>query len=126
MSTSAAVTWSCATPKAYSPIHVTGVIQCIDINLNMPIVTVEQITPELGNRNTGELANQARLSIFGPLRRSPRTYNIIFIIIMVYVFINTFSSIKNSRLPSWIAFYFYRQAFTLYQNSVLEKHLAIL
>jgi hypothetical protein len=40
----------------------------------MPIITVEQYTPELGNSNTAELANKARLSIPGPLRRSPRQF----------------------------------------------------
>ncbi|KIJ32883.1 hypothetical protein M422DRAFT_265218 [Sphaerobolus stellatus SS14] len=48
-------------PKPNSPVHVMGPIDCIDANTKLPVVTVEELTLEVGNRKLAEIANLARL-----------------------------------------------------------------
>ncbi|KIJ42583.1 hypothetical protein M422DRAFT_48192 [Sphaerobolus stellatus SS14] len=49
------------TPKAHSPIHITGFIDCIDSKSGLPVITIEDLTLEIGNRRVTELANMARI-----------------------------------------------------------------
>ncbi|KIJ44871.1 hypothetical protein M422DRAFT_251494 [Sphaerobolus stellatus SS14] len=49
------------TPKKNSPIRITGFIDCIDNQSRLPVITIEELTLELGNKRVAELANHARI-----------------------------------------------------------------
>ncbi|KIJ23692.1 hypothetical protein M422DRAFT_275676 [Sphaerobolus stellatus SS14] len=49
------------TPKPNSAIHITGFIDCIDNMNGIPVITIEDLTLEIGNRRVAELANTARI-----------------------------------------------------------------
>jgi hypothetical protein len=49
-------------PLPQSPIHVTGPFQCIDHNTRLPVLIVEDLTFNVGDRRVAELMNEARLA----------------------------------------------------------------
>ncbi|KIJ32920.1 hypothetical protein M422DRAFT_265260 [Sphaerobolus stellatus SS14] len=51
------------TPKIYSPVQITGFIDCIDTFNQLPVITVEDITLEVGNKIVAEKVNQARVDL---------------------------------------------------------------
>ncbi|KIJ40832.1 hypothetical protein M422DRAFT_256274 [Sphaerobolus stellatus SS14] len=58
-------------PKPFSPVHITGPIDCIDSVTGFPVVTVEDFTPEIGNRKA-EIPNY-RSGLLPDLKFSYRT-----------------------------------------------------
>ncbi|KIJ41800.1 hypothetical protein M422DRAFT_255114 [Sphaerobolus stellatus SS14] len=60
------------TPKLHSPMHITGFIDCLDEFSLIPVITIEELTLEVGNNRVAELINQARLdSIRSNIGRDP-------------------------------------------------------
>ncbi|KIJ23517.1 hypothetical protein M422DRAFT_275890 [Sphaerobolus stellatus SS14] len=51
------------TPKLYSPVQMTGFIDGIDSCNDLPIIAVEDITLEIGNKLVAEKINQARIEL---------------------------------------------------------------
>ncbi|KIJ23479.1 hypothetical protein M422DRAFT_275925 [Sphaerobolus stellatus SS14] len=49
------------TPKLYSPVHITGFFDCIDNFSLTPVIIIEELTLEVGNKRVTELINQARI-----------------------------------------------------------------
>ncbi|KIJ42586.1 hypothetical protein M422DRAFT_254367 [Sphaerobolus stellatus SS14] len=49
------------TPKRHIPIRIPGFIDCIDNKWHLPVIIVEELTLELGNKRVAELANHARI-----------------------------------------------------------------
>jgi len=48
-------------PEEYSPVHITGPIDCLDTRTHLPVIIVEDITVDIGDRRIAELANEARV-----------------------------------------------------------------
>ncbi|KIJ23516.1 hypothetical protein M422DRAFT_247383 [Sphaerobolus stellatus SS14] len=48
------------TPKLYSSVHISGFLDCIDTFSLIPVVVIEEITLEVGNKRVADLINQAR------------------------------------------------------------------
>ncbi|KIJ55904.1 hypothetical protein M422DRAFT_239066 [Sphaerobolus stellatus SS14] len=49
-------------PKLHSPVHITGIIDCIDRKGFIPVIAIEELSHELGNHRVAELANHARIA----------------------------------------------------------------
>ncbi|KIJ37660.1 hypothetical protein M422DRAFT_259754 [Sphaerobolus stellatus SS14] len=61
-----------ANTEIHSPVHITGFIDCLDEFSLIPVITIEELTLEVGNNRVAELINQARLdSIRSNIGRDP-------------------------------------------------------
>ncbi|KIJ29376.1 hypothetical protein M422DRAFT_269213 [Sphaerobolus stellatus SS14] len=48
-------------PKAYSPVHITDPLDCIDRRTLLPVIVVEDLTLQVGDHRLAALANNARI-----------------------------------------------------------------
>jgi len=48
-------------PDAFSPVHISGPLDCLDKKTLLPVIIVEDITLDIGDREIAELANTARI-----------------------------------------------------------------
>ncbi|KIJ24808.1 hypothetical protein M422DRAFT_274329 [Sphaerobolus stellatus SS14] len=53
-------------PKAYSPVHITDPLDCIDRRTLLPVIVVEDLTLQAGDHRLAALANKAHHSIIFP------------------------------------------------------------
>ena len=48
-------------PQNFSPVHITGPIDCLDKRTRLPVIIVEDLTLQVGDSRLGELADRARI-----------------------------------------------------------------